>query len=414
MEQSGYPLGNLGDVSMLKTAVQRLEELYPHGEIQVFTSAPEKLAQFCPQALPLSLSGRTIWYLPIIGSFYKLLSQPQQQQWWLKEWQLRQKFPRLVASLLQLKLKFRPRQTQDLQQFLDGIYNANLVIASGGGYINDSFPELASTVLGILAMAQQLGKPTVMLGHGVGPLKIPYLRSQAQQVLPHVSLITLREKRASLPLLESLGVSSQRIVTTGDEAIELAYTARQEELGWGIGVNLRVAHYADVSKKMITQVRCAVQSVAKEKRAKLIPVPISQYDGDSQTIKQLLMGYDDNSDGGSVWQTPEEIIAEVGKCRVVVTGSYHAGVFALSQGIPVIGLAKSPYYQDKFLGLADQFGVGCEVLFLNDGDLLSKLIAAINQAWTSAPELRQILLKAAQEQISLSRAAYEKILDLFP
>ena len=74
MEQSGYPLGNLGDVSMLKTAVQRLEELYPHGQIQVFTSAPEKLAQFCPQALPLSLSGRTIWYLPIIGSFYKLLS----------------------------------------------------------------------------------------------------------------------------------------------------------------------------------------------------------------------------------------------------------------------------------------------------------------------------------------------------
>ena len=413
MEQSGYPLGNLGDVSMLKTAVQRLEKLYPHGEIKVLTSAPEKLALFCPQALPLSLSGRTIWYLPIIGSFYKLFSLPQQQQWWLKEWQFRQKYPRLAASLLQLKLKFRPQQTQDLQQFLDAIYNADLVVASGGGYINDSFPELASTVLGILAMAQKLGKPTVMLGHGVGPLKIPYLRSQAQQILPNVSLITLREKRASLPFLESLGVSSQRIVTTGDEAIESAYTARQEELGWGIGVNLRVAHYADVSKEMIAQVRCAVQSVAEEKQAKLIPVPISQYDGDAQTIKQLLMGYDNDSDGGSVWQTPEEIIAEVGKCRVVVTGSYHAGVFALSQGIPVIGLAKSPYYQDKFLGLADQFRVGCEVLFLNDGDLLPKLIAAINQAWESAPELRQPLLKAAQQQISLSRAAYEKIVDLF-
>ena len=411
MEQSGYPLGNLGDVSMLKTAVQRLEKLYPHGEIKVLTSAPEKLAQFCPQAFPLSLSGRTIWYLPIIGSFYKLFSLPQQQQWWLKEWHFRQKYPRLVASLLQLKLKFRPRQTQDLQQFLDAIYNANLVVASGGGYINDSFPELASTVLGILAMAQKLGKPTIMLGHGLGPLTIPYLHSQAQQVLPNVSLITLREKRASLPLLESLGVSSQRIVITGDEAIDLAYTARQEGLGWGIGVNLRVAHYADVNQEMISQVRCAVQSVAEAKQARLIPVPISQYDGDSQTIKQLLMGYDDNSDGGAVWQTPEEIIKEVGKCRVVVTGSYHAGVFALSQGIPVIGLAKSPYYQDKFLGLADQFGVGCEVLFLNDSDLLPRLIAAINKAWESAPELREILLKAAQEQISLSRAAYEKILD---
>ena len=30
--------------------------------------------------------------------------------------------------------------------------------------------------------------------------------------------------------------------------------------------------------------------------------------------------------------------------RLVITGSYHAGVFALAQGVPVLALAKSAYY----------------------------------------------------------------------
>ena len=35
---------------------------------------------------------------------------------------------------------------------------------------------------------------------------------------------------------------------------------------------------------------------------------------------------------------------------VEVTGSYHAGVFALAQGIPVVGLLQSAYYEQKFIG----------------------------------------------------------------
>ena len=51
---------------------------------------------------------------------------------------------------------------------------------------------------------------------------------------------------------------------------------------------------------------------------------------------------------------PRAIIKRIGRCRVVVTGSYHVAVFALSQGIPAICLANSEYYEIKFRGLADQ------------------------------------------------------------
>ena len=405
VEQSGYPLANLGDVSMLQGVVQRLKELYPDATIEVFTSAPEKLAQFCPQASPINLSGRTIWYFPLIGRLFNFFSPEKQKLWWKWEWYLRHNQPRLVAALMQLKLKARPQETKALKSFFATLDSADLVVASGGGYITDEFSELAATVLGVLGMAQSLGKPTVMLGHGLGPLKDPYLRSFAQSVLPKVNFITLREKRASMPLLQSLGVSSEGVLVTGDEAIKLAYSARCQELGTEIGVNLRLAHYAGVTSQMLSIVRDVVQGFARSKSAQLLPVPISQYDADNESIKQLLEGYSDNSDGGASLDTPIKVIEQIGRCRLVVTGSYHAGVFALSQGIPVVGLAKSVYYQDKFKGLAEQFGTGCAVLLLDDPQLQDNLQTEIKQLWELAPKLKTSLLKSAQQQIIFSDKA---------
>ena len=61
-----------------------------------------------------------------------------------------------------------------------------------------------------------------------------------------------------------------------------------------------------------------------------------------------------------------DVFEQIGFCRVLITGSYHAGVFALAQGVPSICVAQSQYYVDKFVGLADQFGEGCRVIQLQE------------------------------------------------
>ena len=53
--------------------------------------------------------------------------------------------------------------------------------------------------------------------------------------------------------------------------------------------------------------------------------------------------------------SPEAVMKNVSACRMVVTGSYHAAVFALSQGIPALTISKSAYYDSKFNGLGDMF-----------------------------------------------------------
>jgi polysaccharide pyruvyl transferase WcaK-like protein len=161
-----------------------------------------------------------------------------------------------------------------------------------------------------------------------------------------------------------------------------------------------------------------LHTFAHQENVPLIPIPIAHgfYKGfmetDSASIRQLLMGYDDTSDGGETIDTPLKVIEQVGRCRTVVTGSYHAGVFALSQGIPVVCLAKSQYYVDKFLGLADQFGVGCEVLLLNDKSIQEKLLASIKKSWHLSAQLRPQLLESAQQQIESGHLAYKRLYEI--
>ena len=146
----------------------------------------------------------------------------------------------------------------------------------------------------------------------------------------------------------------------------------------------------------------------------LIPVPIAMhpYSRDDLTIKQLLIGFDEQSDGGETLDSPLKVIKQAALCRVVVTGAYHAAVFALAQGIPVVGLAKSAYFSSKFLGLEDQFGEGCQTILLNEPALPQRLCSAIERAWQNADKLREPLQAAALRQIELSRRSYEQVKDL--
>ncbi|MBD1889613.1 polysaccharide pyruvyl transferase family protein [Coleofasciculus sp. FACHB-SPT9] len=412
IEQGSHPLGNMGDIAMLQVTVARLRSLWPSAVFEIFTTVPDRLSNFCSDAYSLWPAGHNIWSHPLFDKLYENIPNSVVQNFLKLEWKLRYISPLLVTSIIQFNLKAQQIENKNFNSLLQTVKASDLVVACGGGYITDVFEEKVTSVLGFLGLATALGKPTVMLGQGLGPLQNPKLRLQAKAVLPHINLISLRESRAAIPLLNSLGVSPKRIVTTGDDAIELAYEARSQKLENGIGINLRIAKYSEVNSNLLEIVRASVQDSARKKGAPLIPVPISHTVFDAKTIQMLLAEYDDTSDGGQSLDTPLKVIEQVKHCRVVVTGSYHAGVFALAQGIPVIGLAKSQYYKDKFLGLADQFGAGCDVILLEDERLRDKLMSAIDNAWRLSETIRPQLLESAKRQIELGHDAYRRVYNL--
>jgi len=386
---------NYGDVAMLKVAINRFRHLWPDAIIQVVTDRPDRLKYHCPEAQPISVSGN------LVGKFCQRGRFPGP---------LLQRSP--PGSLLLFKLnqalqRKAPFAGSDLEA---AIQQADLVVAAGGGYMNDLFSYYAYIVLEMLDAAHLRQIPTAIVGQGLGPMSLEAFKQRCRHTLPKLDMLAVREARVGPPLLRSLGVSSEKVIVTGDDAIELAYQARKPDLGDGIGVNLRVTAYSMADENTLVQVRQVLDRSARKFQAPLIPTPISMSKGerDWKNISDLIAGTGVRSDGGRSLKTPEALIEQVGRCRVVVTGSYHAAVFALAQGIPAVCLAKSQYYFEKFEGLVEQFGEGGIIVSM-DKNLDTCLPEAIDAAWHSAEKVRSPLLTAAKRQIQCSWTGYENL-----
>ena len=170
MEQSGHALGNLGDWAMVQVAVRRCRSLFPGCEIRVFGKDANRVRQCLPDVTPLAWAGQP--YLlgdgPLLGRWGGRLFHVDRT--FVRAW------PRIAMPLVRLRHQLFGHDVRNLDALIDNLSSADLVMATGGGFINDEFPDMVDGVCGILRLAQRMGKPTAMFGQGLGPLKTPGLR----------------------------------------------------------------------------------------------------------------------------------------------------------------------------------------------------------------------------------------------
>jgi polysaccharide pyruvyl transferase WcaK-like protein len=403
---------NLGDVAMLQVTVKRFRQFWPNAEILVFNDTPELLDLYCPTAKPARSVGRDAYYntaaiLTRLGRRFKLPFLSELDVTWRHRWPgLAQK---LVANRAGVETASAARGFRAL------VKSCDLIVASGAGQITTAFGPHSTLILNTMQMAMDCGIPTAILGQGIGPIDDPCLRARAAKVLPRVNLICLRETITGPKLLDSLGVPRSHVVVTGDDAIETVYQHQNSTVGNCIGVNLRVSWYSDITSDVIEGLKRPLQSAAREVGAPLVEVPISRHpdEDDSGICRALFDGYEQVAAPAHDLTLVEGMIEEIGRCRVMITTSYHGGVFALAQGIPVVAWLKSKYFAAKLYGLANQFGVGCEVVTLDEADWESRLKSAILSAWNASSGLRPQLLQAAAGQLAASLGAYEQLKNRF-
>lgn len=423
LDQSAHDMRNKGNNALLETAMQRLRTFWPDASLEVITDVPGLLKMHYPDTFAINPNDLSRTY----GRFERYKRFLPNSLWWLlfelrEEIRHRQYWKANASELVthtsvekdgessRLPLQ-TPSQKKRLQEVISQF---DLFVASGGGYMTDTDKPMLWSVFDRLEAAITCGVPTAMVGQGIGPIKDPELLARAREILPSVGLILYRNRRNGFPLLESLGVLPERIALTGDDAVEMTYDERLDKLGHGVGVSLRVAHYTQVDSEHIGAIRRALHTVAGKYNAPLVAVPISGYyeESDSTHINKLLDGYDLKSTGWRKFETPLDAIRRTRECRVMVTGTYHGAIFALAQGIPVVGIARSDEYFDKLSELADEFPDGINVLRLNSDFFSDRLITAIDTAWNTAEELRDPLLQAAVRQIEWGKAGYQRLCDL--
>jgi polysaccharide pyruvyl transferase WcaK-like protein len=393
VDQSGYDLLNIGDAAMLQACVRRLTRIWPDAEVAVLCHDPGRLADLCPDAVPVRL---TRWQLPRPRTLRRVHLASAQA------WKILGPY---VVRPGRAGAADRPPRS-----WREGLAWADVVVASGGGYLADTWWWHGAGVLSLLAAAQRSGKPTAMFGQGLGPLTHRSTRRQARKVLPRLDVLGLRGGATGEPLARALGVPPRVLTVTGDDAVELVDPTRPrpEPL---IGVNLRVTPYAGVTAEAAAVVGTTLRACARRHGAGLLGLPVSLAPGaeDADALRRSL-----DAAGPATGlvvpdvRTAADLSAAAGRCRVVVTGSYHAAVFALARGVPTVALSGSAYYDAKLGDLRALFPELAWLVPVGRDDTAALLTAAVAAAWDVGDDVRAHARAEARHQRRLGRELYAR------
>ena len=66
----------------------------------------------------------------------------------------------------------------------------------------------------------------------------------------------------------------------------------------------------------------------------------------------------------------------------------------------------------KFFGLVDLFGPGCDAVITDGPDLEGRLTTALESAWALDGDVAFSLRQSAREQVQRSRSAYDRLRDI--
>jgi polysaccharide pyruvyl transferase WcaK-like protein len=427
-DQAVYDLRNIGNDAMLQAAVSRMQKMWPAATLDVLTLSPNILKLYLPKSNPVKPDGSGDWMNQRWRYQFSHRIIPPIVWKWMFELRESINLHTTIQNLTKIQEEGASQPASDppadpdtqksdplaFTDFASLVKGVDLYVSTGGQYMSDACRDDALRVLGRFEAAMNQGSVTAMVGQGLGPMTDPELIRRSKAILPKIDVICVRERVVASKLLAELGVDPSKVCITGDDALEMAYNARTSTIGHDIGVGLRIASYTQLNSHHFDVLKNTLRKASIKTNSQLISIPISHsaHEMDEYFIHQLISDAPYPFYNWHRFDSPETLIKKVGKCRVVAAGTFHAMVFALAQGIPTIGLAKSGMYVEKFLGLRDHFGDGCQIVILDDPNLEKNLLDAIDKAWNFAAEIRPTLLETTKKLFDTNWDAYHRIFNL--
>ena len=268
-----------------------------------------------------------------------------------------------------------PEETrQSVNEFFAALDAASAVMIPGSGSMNslwwhDWLYPKAFTVIA----AHRSGKPTFMSSQGIGP---PFTNRLDERVAGRMfgacNLIGVRDGSASAEILHSLGIDSDQIVTTGDDALLFkspdplaAVTAELSSIPRGrkiVGINLRESssYGAKYPKLDLQYIATFLDDIGTRHDLHFLFIPISRdaQDSDHKSAKAIIEKMNGKHRTQLItekWDA-EQTRHLVGSTDFALGISYHFLLFALSSSTPTLGVYQNPYYRQKLSGLFNLYG----------------------------------------------------------
>jgi colanic acid/amylovoran biosynthesis protein len=202
-------------------------------------------------------------------------------------------------------------------------------------------------------------KPTVLVGHSIGPFKTRGEYQAFAKTMAHIQLITARES-ITLKYLKDMKLKNTRIELTADPAFCLepdndkieemfaSYKIPREKPLVGIAASQGIAYYAQTSyENHFRALRQLILFLTQHLDCHVVLIPnvqASNAENDDRIICELLyrkMGFPKDVTVVSLTPSAEEIMAMVGRLDLMIAERMHVAIASLSQNVPtfVIGYA---------------------------------------------------------------------------
>jgi polysaccharide pyruvyl transferase WcaK-like protein len=252
------------------------------------------------------------------------------------------------------------------------------VYCSGGGNLNDIWlrSELVPRAVSY-RLAHVMGKPCVVSGQGVGPLKSRAGKAILGWGLRHVEFFACRDLEESAAHLRGIGVAEERMASLGDDAFDLvpASAAAAEEILVAEGVpvdgkplvmvHVRFTNFvSDFGEKGSPYTAAVLDGLIERTGCQVVFIPITNCArragdrdiGDAFDVYAHMKRRESVSFLIGRKYSPPEMKAVVARSKALIAYSYHAWVFALTSGVPGFGLFSGEYFRGKSSGLFAWYG----------------------------------------------------------
>ncbi|WOP19684.1 polysaccharide pyruvyl transferase family protein [Raineyella sp. LH-20] len=373
----GNGTSNLGDESMWLAAAQIVRELDP--EARILT---EGYGDFDPFVSNVGILPHLHLALRRGRAFPGLLGSAVSKPWALD-----------YAARRASWLVDHPVGSSKL--WADAIRSAKGLVLAGSGAICDDYA--VHGVFGwslAVEYARAQGVPILFIGEGIGPLADDRVRQVAARMLCAAERVGVRSC-SSATCAEEVGVPAAKLVVTPDWAIplkpspevRLAALNHVNALSGGkpfVGVSFHRRGYGSGRRlKELAVFLDDVSRCADASGATVIFVPNMTghgYSDDRKTADLLLRRCTPATRKNvQVWRhrgNPQLVRAALGLGMCLFTTRYHPMVFALSEGVPVIGLSYDEYYDAKLEGISSLFGVNDAVFRVDRLPMAETLLKA--------------------------------------
>lgn len=245
-------------------------------------------------------------------------------------------------------------------EVIAAIRSCDALISGGGSLLQDATGVATIPYyLGIMKLAQWLGKATFVYAQGVGPIGRRLFMPMVRHVFKHSAYISVRDE-GSAQLLQRIGLGSATVSVVPDPVMGFPLLQREAPSTGDAPVIGVAVRFWRSDRHELAQLADALSRLAAHRRVRLRLLPFHPpYDEEasSYVLERLAPGARADASIVHGVDSPLAMLEQVAGCDLLIAMRLHALIYAATQHVPMLGISYDPKI-DQFLHRLGQVPVG--------------------------------------------------------